>query len=137
MNSTELPTPVPSKAALWLGRGMSTVPILFLLLDGAMKIVPPQMVIEMTTQLGYSTRVIPWLGIVLVSSSLLAAVPKTAVLGTILLTGYLGGAVATHVRVLNGPFEILFPVIMGALLWGGLVLREPRLAALLPWRKSH
>ena len=74
------------------------------------------------------------LGIVLLTCTILYLVPRTAVLGAILLTGYLGGAVATHVRAGQGLFEILFPVVFGALLWGGLVLRDERLRELLPLR---
>ena len=73
-------------------------------------------------------------GIVLVASTILYLIPPTSVLGAILLTGYLGGAVASHVRLGQGMFEILFPVVFGALLWGGLVLRDARLRAVLPWR---
>jgi hypothetical protein len=87
-------------------------------------------------QLGYSESVIPGLGIVLLACVALYLVPRTSVLGAILLTGYLGGAVATHVRVGDGLFPVLFPVIVGALVWGGLVVRDPRLAALLPLRSA-
>jgi hypothetical protein len=76
------------------------------------------------------------LGIVLMVCTVLYLVPATAVLGAILLTGYLGGAVATHVRAGHSPFEVLFPVIFGALLWVGLVLRDRRLRSLVPWRSS-
>jgi hypothetical protein len=85
-------------------------------------------------ELGYAEAVVLHLGVVLVACTILYLIPQTAVLGAILLTGYLGGAVATHVRAGQGPFEILFPVVLGALLWGGLVLRDVRLRALLPWR---
>jgi hypothetical protein len=84
--------------------------------------------------LGYPESVILGLGIVLTASTLLYAIPRTAVLGAILLTGYLGGAVATHVRVGGGAFPVLFPVCIGVLLWGGLVLRDARLRSLLPLR---
>jgi hypothetical protein len=110
---------------------MSFLPALFLLVDGAMKLAKPAFVVEATVQLGYPERVIVGIGVVLLACTLLYVAPRTAVLGAILLTGYLGGAVATHVRVGNGLFNILFPVILGALLWGGLALRDPRVAALL------
>ena len=121
-----------SNTRLWGGRIASGIPALFLLVDGAMKLAKPTVVVETTMQLGYPEGVIVPLGIVLLASTLLYLVPRTAVLGAILLTGYLGGAVATHVRVGNGAFEVLFPVIVGALLWSGLVLRIPRVADLLP-----
>ena len=121
-----------SNTRLWGGRIASGIPALFLLVDGAMKLAKPTVVVETTMQLGYPEGVIVPLGIVLLASAVLYLVPRTAVLGAILLTGYLGGAVATHVRVGGGAFEVLFPVIAGALVWGGLVLRSPRVAELLP-----
>jgi len=124
------PQPV-SKSALWTGRVLSILPALFLLFDAAMKFVKPAPVIEATTRLGYEESTILPLGIVLLVCTLLYLVPRTAVLGAILLTGYLGGAVATHLRHGDGPFEILFPVIFGALLWSGLVLRDPRLRSVV------
>jgi len=134
MRSEIEPVPV-SKGALWTGRIMSALPALFLLFDGAMKLVQPDPVVKATVELGYAESVLLPLGIVLLVCTVLYLVPRTAVLGAILLTGYLGGAVATHVRAGQGPFEILFPVLFGALLWGGLVLRDVRLRSLLPWRK--
>ena len=121
-----------SNARLWGGRIASGIPALFLLVDGAMKLVKPTVVVETTMQLGYPEGVIVPLGLVLLASTILYLVPRPAVLGAILVTGYLGGAVATHVRVGNGAFELLFPVIVGALVWAGLVLRNPRVADLLP-----
>jgi len=123
-----------SKAELWTGRIMSAVPALFLLVDGIMKLVKPAIVVDTTVQLGYPESAIIGLGIVLLASTVLYLVPATSVLGAILLTGYLGGAVATHVRVGAGTFEILFPVIVGALLWGGLFFLERRLRQLIPLR---
>jgi hypothetical protein len=114
------------------GYVLSGLPILFLLLDGVMKIFKPAVVVEATKKLGYSESVIIPLGIVLVICTLLYLLPASAVLGAILLTGYLGGAVATHVRVGEGAFPIVFPVIMGVMVWGGLYLRDARLRALLP-----
>jgi DoxX-like family len=123
-----------SKGMLWAGWIISALPSLFLLMDGVMKLLKPAIVVETTVQLGYSESVILGLGIVLLASTVLYLIPRTAVLGAILLTGYLGGAVATHVRVGAGPFEVLFPVIFGALLWGGLFLRDERLRELVPLR---
>jgi hypothetical protein len=121
-----------SNANRWTGLVMSGLPALFLVVDGVMKLFKPAVVVDTTVQLGFPEAVILPLGVVLLGCTVLYLVPRTAVLGAILLTGYLGGAVATHVRVGEGAFPILFPVIIGALLWGGLVLRDPRLAALLP-----
>jgi hypothetical protein len=123
-----------SKGMLWAGWIMSALPSLFLLVDGVMKLLKPAIVTETTVQLGYPESVILGLGIVLLACTLLYLIPRSAVLGAILLTGYLGGAVATHVRVSAGLFEILFPVIFGALLWGGLFLRDERLRELIPLR---
>ena len=128
------PTVSVSKTRLWAGRIMSALPALFLLVDGAMKLVKPEIVVTKTTELGYAESVILPLGVVLLVCTILYLIPRTAVLGAILLTGYLGGAVATHVRAGQGLFEILFPVVFGALLWGGLVLRDDRLRTLIPLR---
>ena len=123
-----------SKKMLWTGRIISALPVLFLLMDGIMKLVKPPMVVDATVQLGYRETVIIPLGIVLLSCTVLYIIPRTCILGAILLTGYLGGAVATHVRVGEGPFPVLFPVILGVLLWGGLWFRDDRLRALIPLR---
>ena len=121
-----------SKSRLWAGRIISGLPALFLLVDGIMKLVKPAPVVEATVKLGYSENVIVPLGIVLIVSTVLYLVPVTSVLGAILLTGYLGGAVATHVRAGDGLFSMVFPVIFGGLLWLGLYLRDDRLRALVP-----
>lgn len=120
-----------NKSSLWIGRILSALPVLFLLLDGVMKIVKPAFVVEATVQLGYPESVIVALGVVLVACTVLYLIPRTAVLGAILLTGYLGGAVATHVRVGGPLFSILMPVILGAMLWGGLYLRDERVRSLV------
>ncbi len=87
-----------SKTALWAGRVISALPTLFLLMDGVMKLFKPKFVVEATVQLGYSENVIVGLGIVLTACTLLYVIPQTAILGAVLLTGYLGGAVASHLR---------------------------------------
>lgn len=125
---------VTSKKMVWAGRILSGLPVLFLLLDAVMKFVKPAPVVETTVGLGYPESVIVGLGAVLLASTVLYAIPRTSVLGAILLTGYLGGAVATHVRVGGPLFSIIFPVIFGVLIWGGLWLRDSRLRALLPMR---
>ena len=124
--------PPVSKGKLWVGRIMSWLPALFLLVDGVMKLFKPAVVVEATVKLGYAENVIVPLGIVLTLCTILYLIPRTAVFGAILLTGYLGGAVATHVRVGEGLFPISFPIIFGVLLWGGLYLRDNRLRTLIP-----
>jgi hypothetical protein len=121
-----------SKGRLWAGRIIGGLPVLFLLVDAIMKFVKPAPVLEATVKLGYPESVIIGLGVVLLVSTVLYLIPKTSVLGAILLTGYLGGAVATHVRVQEVWFSILFPVIFGVLLWLSLYLRDHRLRALVP-----
>jgi len=131
MQSDTQTAPV-SRKRLWTGRITSVLPALFLIFDGIMKLVKPAPVVEGTIRLGYPESSIVGMGIVLLACTVLYLIPRTAILGVILLTGYLGGAVATHVRVGEGLFPVLFPVVFGALLWGGLWLRDERLRALIP-----
>ena len=122
---------------VWAGRIMSTLAILFLLLDGTMKLFKPAPVIKATLQLGYPESSIIPLGILLLSCVLIYLVPRTAVLGAILLTGYLGGAVASHLRLGDPLFShVLFPVYIGALIWGGIYLRDERLRFIVPFRNA-
>lgn len=126
-----------SKRALVAGRIMSGLVIAFLTFDGVFKFVKPAPapVVETFAHLGWSLNLAPVLGTILLVSVALYAIPVTSVLGAILITGYLGGAVATHFRVGDPLFShILFPTYLGALLWGGLYLREFRLRALIPLR---
>src|SRR5215470_12618944 len=102
MHSDIQPAPV-SKGMLWTGRVLSALPALFLLFDGAMKLVKPAPVVKATVEFGYTESVILPLGVVLLVCTVLYLVPRTAILGAILLTGYLGGAVATPVRAGQGP----------------------------------
>jgi hypothetical protein len=120
-----------SRARFWTGWVLTVVPGAFLLLGGIMNLFKPPFVVQGTVESGYSENVIVPLGIVLTACTILYLVPRTCVLGAILLTGYLGGAVATHVMNGDGPIQMLFPVVFASLLWGGLVLRDRRLAALL------
>lgn len=131
-------SPPVAAGKLWIGRIMSSLPALFLLMDGIGKLVKPKAVVEGTIQLGYPESVLPGLGIVLLICTILHVVPGTTVLGAILLTDYLGGAIATHVRVGNPlASQLLFPVYVAVMLWSGLFVREPRLRALIPWRSSR
>ncbi len=129
-------TDIPiSKKTLWVSYIISGLPALFLLVDGVMKLFKPSFVVEATVALGYPESVIIPLGIVLTVCTIIYLIPQTAVLGAILLTGYLGGAVATHVRVGDAWFNIFFPAILGALLWLGIYLRDKRLRTLVPLRE--
>lgn len=125
-----------SKTNLWIGRIVSGLPVLFLLVDGVMKLFKPPVVVEATVNLGYTESTIIPIGLVLIICTVLYLIPATSILGAILLTGYLGGAVATHVRAGESLFSIVFPVIFGILIWLGLYLRDDRLRALVPLRTS-
>jgi hypothetical protein len=124
-----------SSAGVWTGRALSGLVVLFLLFDGAIKLVPLQVVIDTVIPLGWPADPALWraLGVVLIASALLHATPRTSVLGAILITAYLGGAVATHMRI-GSPLlsHTLFGVYLGVALWAGLWLRDPRVRALLP-----
>jgi hypothetical protein len=132
---TYVQAPAVSKGRVIGGYILSGLPALFLLMDAGMKLVKPGFVVTVNRELGYPEGVIVPLGVVLLVCTILYMIPRTAVLGAILLTGYLGGAVATHVRVSGPVFSVILPVILGALLWGGLYLRDQRLSVLIPLRK--
>ncbi|MFL6245464.1 MAG: DoxX family protein [Thermoanaerobaculia bacterium] len=120
-----------SRKAQITGRILSGIAVLFLLFDAIGKLMRPAAVIDGTTQLGWPVSVILPLGIIQVICLIAYLVPRTAVLGAILWAGYLGGAIATHVRIGNPLFShILFPVYVAALLWGGLWLRDRRVRTL-------
>jgi len=118
---------------------MSGLMIAFLLMDAIMKLLALPVVLETSGALGFSGATMArGLGFLLLACTVLYALPRTAVLGAILLTGYLGGAIATHVRVGNPLFShVLFGVYLGLLLWGGLWLRDPRLRELLPFAATR
>jgi hypothetical protein len=122
-----------AKAALWTGRVMSGLVILFLIFDGAIKLVPLDIVIETSKQFEIPAHLARALGVTTLACTALYAWPRTSVLGAILLTGYLGGAIYTHLRIGNPLFShTLFGVYLGLLIWGGLYLRDARLRALIP-----
>jgi DoxX-like family len=131
-------TAASSKSRLLTGRILSTLTILFLIMDIVFKFIrpiPPQ-VMQSITQLGFQPSLLTAIGILLTLCTVLYVIPATSVLGAVLLTGYLGGAVSVQVRVGNPLFGyVLFPVYVGVLMWAGLCLRESRLLALLPLRK--
>lgn len=117
-----------SKAVLWAGRIMSALVILFLLVDGAIKLIPLDIVVETSEQLGLPAGLARVLGALTLVSTILYAMPRTSVRGAILLTGYLGGAIATHLRAGSPIFtHLLFGLYLGLLIWGGLYLRDDRL----------
>ena len=125
-----------SKTTLWAGRIFSALAALFLLLDGLGKVMKPPAVVAGTVQLGYPESIIVGLGVLLLSCTVLYIVPQTSILGAVLLTGYLGGAVASNLRVGSPLFShVLFPVYVGLLVWGGLYLRDVRLRSFLPLQK--
>jgi len=127
--------PAPSKGVLWAGRILGVLPVLALAMRAVMKFMPPSKeVAEGFEHLGWPLRYALALGIVELACALLYAIPQTAVLGAILVTGYMGGAIATHVRVGdNFVIQALIPILA----WLGLFLRDPRLRALLPLRTSR
>ena len=127
-------TPV-SRRRLWGGRILSGLAVAFLLFDGIIKLMEINPVTESFVRLGYPTSLAIAIGTIELVCLAIYLVPRTAVLGAILLTGFLGGAVATHVRV-GDPLlsHVFFPIYVGLLLWGGLFLRMPTVRALIPVR---
>lgn len=130
--SSPTQTTTISKSALWAGRIVSALMVVFLLSDAIVKLIKLAPAVEGTVKLGYPVGVVVPLGIVLLISVVLYAIRRTCVLGAILLTGYLGGATATQVRLSDPLF--LFPVAFGVLVWLGLYLRDERLRTLVPLR---
>ena len=126
------------RPARWLGRGLSGLVIVFLLFDGAIKLVPWPVVTETMDRIGYgsSETLARTLGVITVACTVLYAIPPTSILGAILLTGYLGGAMASHLRIGSPLFtHTLFGFYLGLMVWGGLWLRDRKLRALMPWRR--
>ncbi|APR84555.1 Arginine/ornithine antiporter ArcD [Minicystis rosea] len=136
---TSIPAPAehatPTKSGSWAGRILSGLGAAFLIFDSAMKLALIEPVRASFPELGYPVSLARGIGLLQLICVAFYVLPRTAVLGAVLLTGYLGGAIATHVRIGNPLFShVLFPVYVAAMLWGGLYLREPRLRALLPFR---
>lgn len=120
---------------LWSSRAISAVAVPFLVFDSVIKIVQHPAAVEPTVGFGFAAGLVTVLGVVELACLILYLIPRTSVVGAVLMTGYLGGAIATQVRVGAEPFSIVFPVIIGALLWGALYLRDERVRALLPFRQ--
>jgi DoxX-like family len=123
-----------SKKALWLGRGLSGLLSLLFLLDGALKVLQPADYMKASAPLGFDTHVMFGVGIAVLVSTCLYMLPKTCVLGAILLTGFLGGAVDANLRVGSPAFFIIYSVFLGVSVWAGVFLRDGRLRALIPLR---
>lgn len=126
-----------SKSRLWTGRIMSGLVILFMLFDAVFKFFVTPEAVAGTTELGWGVHHLVPLGILALIATLLYAIPATAVMGAVLLTGYFGGAIATHFRIDNPLFShTLFPVYLAILMWAGTWLRNPKLSAIFPIKSS-
>lgn len=132
MSTLNAASTAPSKGKVWTGRVMAGIVILFMLMDSVFKFVTNEQVIEGTTSLGFQVHHLPIMGTLGLLSIILYIIPRTEILGAILLTGYWGGAVATHVRLDNPLFtHILFSVYLGILAWGALYLKHEKLRDLI------
>lgn len=122
--------PTPSRARLWTGRVLSGLLVLFFLFDAIVKVMLVPEVVEKSVELGFSVAAIQAIGVVLLICTVAYVIPRTAVVGAVLLTGYLGGAICTHVHVYEGLFPIVFATVFAILVWLGLGLRDARVGAL-------
>jgi DoxX-like protein len=125
---------VISNAQLWTGRIISGIAALFLVWDGVMKLLRPAFVVKATRELGYPESEIVGIGVVLLTCTLLYLIPRTSILGAVLLTGYLGGAIASQVRAEASWFNVVFAFVFACLVWGGLWMRDVRVRELLGGR---
>ena len=126
---------VPSKGVIWTGQILSALIVLFLFFDGVFKFMKPAPAVKAFAHLGLPMSLVVALGIICIVCALLYAIPQTSILGAILLTGYLGGAVGTHLRAGDPLFRhVLFPIYMGAIVWLAIYLPNSRLRALIPFR---
>ncbi len=130
--STTTQAPPASKPALWIGWILTAaVGAMLIFMSGISKVTQPQAVKDGFAHLGWDLELATPLAVVEIACALIYLIPRTAVLGAVLLTGYVGGAIATHVRIGDA---FVIPVVLGVVIWGALYLREPRLRALLPFR---
>lgn len=135
--SSAAPTQVAptSKAASWIGRILSILIVLFMLFDGVSKVMKPASVVQGFTQAGWPASLVVAVGVIALVCAVLYAIPRTAVVGAILLTGYLGGATASNLRIGLPMIVVFAPVILGVLAWVALFLRENRLRKLIPLKR--
>jgi len=125
-------TNTTSKPMMWTGRVLSALVTLFMVFDFGIKLLQMAPAVESTVQLGYAANLVRTIGIIEMICFALYLIPPTSVFGATLMTGYLGGAIATHVRAGSDTFSIIFPLIIAAMLWGALYIRNPRLRAMIP-----
>jgi hypothetical protein len=136
MHSGTAPAPV-SKGKLWTARLMSALVVLFLIFDTTIHLTKPTPVVDAFAKLGFPLDASVGIGVVELLCLAAYVIPRTAALGAVLLTGLLGGAIATHVRAGSPAFEAyIFPILFGLLLWGGIWLRDARLRTQLPLRSA-
>lgn len=132
---TATQTGFAAKTTTWAGRIISALAILFLAFDSLIKVLSLAPAVEATTQLGYPASLVAAIGVLELICLAVYMIPRASVFGAILLTGYLGGAIATQLRASSPLFSLVFPIIIGALVWGGLLLRDKQLrAVVLPRR---
>jgi hypothetical protein len=124
-----------TKVKLWTGRALSMLAILFLLFDAVGKFMMPTPVVQAFARLGLPMTLGVSIGVLLLVSTIVYAIPRTATLGAVLLTGYLGGAVAVQMRAGTSTFETVFPVLFGVVVWAGVFLRDCKLRAVFPMRR--
>lgn len=123
----------PTSKSLWAGRIVSALVVLMLLADSVSKIIKAAPVLKAQAELGFPDSLTVCIGYILLICTFIYAIPRTSVLGAVLLTGFMGGGVAVKLRIDDSLFgQVLFPVYIGAMVWGGLLLREDRLRALIP-----
>lgn len=134
---TETPAQLRPASRLrpWLGTGITSLVVLFLAFDGITKITQVVPVVEACQKMGIAASLVPGIGLLLLICTVVYVIPRTAILGTILLTAYLGGATSLQVIAKSGIFPIVFAMSFGVLIWTGLVLREPRLVRLILLRQ--
>jgi hypothetical protein len=134
VNSTSQAAPI-SKASLWSARIITGLVVLFLVFDGVTKAIKEPHVMAASQQLGFTANAVVGIGTILLICTAIYVIPRTSILGAVLLTGYLGGAVAANVRAQTVLFNTLFPVIFGVLVWLGIYLRDKSLQSIIPVRR--
>ncbi|MGV1794527.1 DoxX family protein [Rhizobium lusitanum] len=133
MNLNQVPATIPLRRALWTGRIMSAFVVIALVADGAIQLLAPEQIASILQEAGFAMGLTRVVGPIILACAILYAIPATAVLGAILVTGFLGGAICAHIRIgeLGSPPELI-SLLLGATTWGGLYLRDPRIRAILP-----